>query len=143
MAGKFDNIKEEVWSHFRDFQFVFLTTSEGDQPRVRPITLIYLDGKFWITTGTNNAKAEQIRKNPKIEFCLLLEKGDKRGYVRAAGVAKIIQDRETKVRIAKHCDFFSEHWKDPDDPNYTLIEFSISELEYLRPDETTARKFIL
>jgi len=43
---------EEVWSQFEDFQHVFLATMEGDQPRVRPVTLINFDGKFWVTTDT-------------------------------------------------------------------------------------------
>jgi hypothetical protein len=60
MADKSD-YKEEVWSRFKDFQHVFLATTEGDQPRVRPVTLIYFDKRFWITTGTSNAKVKQIR----------------------------------------------------------------------------------
>jgi len=54
MNGKFDNLKEKVWGHFKDYQHVFLATSEENQPRVRPVTLVCLDRKFWILTGTNN-----------------------------------------------------------------------------------------
>ncbi|GAI47449.1 unnamed protein product, partial [marine sediment metagenome] len=32
-------------------------------------------------------------------------------------------------------------WESPDDPDYTLIELSISEIEYLRPDEINVCKF--
>ena len=141
MDEKFDNLKEEVWGPFKDYQFIFLATSEEDQPRVRPVTLVYLDGKFWILTGTENAKTKQISKNPKIEFCLLLQKKDKQGYVRAAGLAKIIQDRKTKGKIAEQCDFFSEFWKSFDDPNYTLIELHPTEIECLSPDEIVALRF--
>jgi len=102
MNGKFDSLKEEVWEDFKDYQHVFLATSEENQPRVRPVTLVCLDRKFWILTGTNNAKTKQIRKNPKIEFCLLFQKGENHGYVRAAGLAKIIRDRKTKVKMAEH-----------------------------------------
>jgi general stress protein 26 len=143
MNGKFDDLKEEVWGHFKDYQHIFLATSEEDQPRVRPVTLVCLDEKFWVLTGTKNAKTKQIRKNPKIEFCLLFQKGEQRGYVRAAGLAKIIQDRKTKVKIAEHCDFFGEHWKGPNDPDYTLIELYLTEIEYLRPKEMLAQGFTL
>ena len=141
MTEKFDNFKEEVWAHFKDRQFIFLATSEEDQPRVRPVTLFYLDGRFWVLTGTENAKTKQISKNSKIEFCLLLQKGENRGYIRAAGSAKIIQDRKTKGKIAEQCDFFSEFWKSPDDPNYALIELHPTEIEYLRPNEIVALRF--
>ena len=143
MNEKLDNLKEEIWEHFKDYHFILLATSEGDQPRVRPVTLVCLDEKFWILTGTKSEKTKQIQKNPKIEFCLLYQKGENFGYVRAAGLAKIIQDRKTRVTIAEQTDFFSEYWKDSDDPNYTLIELDPTEIEYLRPKEMLAQRFTL
>ena len=104
---------------------------EGDQPRVRPVTLIYFDGKLWITTGTRDAKVKQIQGNPKTEFCLYFREGDKDGYIRVSGISRIINNRKTKAKIAEHFDSFSEHWKSVDDPNYTLIEILPKEIEYL------------
>ena len=66
MNDKMSKVKDEVWNYFKDSQYIFLATSEENQPRVRPVTLIYFDKKFWITTGTNNNKVAQIQKNPKI-----------------------------------------------------------------------------
>lgn len=131
---------EGVWRHPKDFQFIFLATSEQDQPRVRPVTLVHLGGKFWIVMGTNDAKTKQIRKNPKIEFCLLLEKGENRGYIKGTGLAQIIKDRETRAKIAEHCNFFSKYYGSSEDPNYILIQLQLTEIEYLRPDETIAQK---
>jgi general stress protein 26 len=140
---KISNLKEEAWSHFEDFQYVFLATVESNQPRVRPVTLIYFDDKFWFMTGTKSAKVRQIRKNSKIEFCLYLQKEGNGCYVRVAGVARIIMDKERKSKIAEHCDFFSKYWKSVDDPDYTLIEMLPIEIEYLNPGEFLARKFKL
>jgi len=141
MNDKMSKVKDEVWNYFKDSPYIFLATSEENQPRVRPVTLIYFDKKFWITTGTNNNKVAQIQKNSKIEFCLVVQKENKQGYVRGTGLAKIVKDKEQKAKIAKHCDFFSEFWDSPDDPDYTLIELSINEIEYLRPDEIKVCKF--
>jgi len=143
MSDEFKDFKKEIWRHFKDYSHVFLATQENDQPRVRPVTLVNFDQRFWILTGTRNAKVRQIRENPKIEFCLLFDDGKHHGYIRAAGFAKIISDRETKVKVAKHCDFFSEHWESPDDPKYTLLELKLDEIEYLRPKENAVRKFQL
>lgn len=143
MVDEIKGIKDEVRKYFKDLQFIYLATCEGDQPRVRPVTLVCLDERFWIFTGTDNAKTQQIQKNPKIEFCLSLEKKERRGYVRAAGLAKIIQDKDIKLSISKRCDFFSRYWESPDDPNYTLIELQLVEIEYWRPDDITVRKFKL
>jgi len=143
MVDKVSRIKEEVWKYFKDFEDIYLTTCEGGQPRIRPVTLVHLDERFWVLTGTDNAKVRQIRKNPKVEFCLPIQKKDRRGYVRAAGLAKITQDRALKSKVAKHCDFFREYWKGPNDPNYTLLEILIHEIEYVRPEGITAQKFKL
>ena len=47
---------EEAWSYFQDFQHVFLATVEGDHPRVRPVTLVYFENRFGITTGTKSRR---------------------------------------------------------------------------------------
>ena len=143
MSGEFKDFKAEIWRRFKDYPHIFLATQENNQPRVRLVTLVDFDQRFWTLTGTRSAKVRQIRENPKIEFCLLFEEGEHHGYIRAAGSAKIISDRETKVKVAKHCDFFSRHWKSLDDPNYTLLELKPNEIEYLRPKESAVRKFKL
>jgi len=141
MNNNSKNIKNEIWNHFQNFQRIYLATSEGDQPRVRPVTLIYLDERFWITTGTHNKKVTQIKKNPRIDFCLPIKEESKEGYIRGTGWTKIIKNREQKEKIAQHCDFFNKFWESPDDPNFTLIEIFIEEIEYLKPDENIARRF--
>ncbi len=141
MNDKMNKTKEEVWSYFKNSQNIFLATSEENQPRVRPVTLICFDKKFWITTGTDNNKVGQIQKNPKVEFCLTIKKEDRQGYIRGTGLAKIIKDKEQKEIIAQHCDFFSNFWESPDDPDYTLIELTVYEIEYLKPDEINVCKF--
>jgi len=119
---------------------IFLATVEGDYPRVRPVTLVYFEKRFWITTGTKSAKVKQIKNNPKVEFCLLFKEKDMDCCLRVAGLAKIIRDRETKAKIARHCDFFSKHWQDIDDPDYTLLEMCPTEIEYVTPKKTTHMK---
>jgi len=143
MSNEFKDFKAEIWRRFKDCSYVFLATREDDQPRVRPVTIVNFDQRFWILTGTRSAKVTQIRENAKIEICLLFEEGRHQGYIRAAGFAKIISDRETKVKVAKHCDFFNRHWESPNDPNYTLLELKLDEIEYLRPKENAVRKFKL
>ena len=136
-------VRQEVWKRFTGSQVVLLGTAEGEQPRVRPVTLINFDQKFWIATGTRSAKARQIRRNPNVEFCLQLQEGDKTGYVRVAGVAQAVGDRETKEELAEQMDFFAAHWKGADDPDYTLLGITRVEVEYMPPGGTEAHTFIV
>jgi general stress protein 26 len=139
MVKEIGDIKK-VLNQFEDFQHVFLATVDGDQPRVRPVTLINFDGKFWITTDTWSEKVKQTRKNPKVEFSFVFKKGNRDCCVRVTGLAKIIEDKQIKTRLATHCDFFSKHWKSVNDPNYTLLQISPSEATYVTPSKTTRIK---
>lgn len=135
-----EKLREEVWSYFEHTQNIFLATLEVNKPRVRPVTMIFYNGRFWVTTGANNAKVKQIKENSNIEFCLMLE-GDKyKGYIRGGGMVNIIEDIETKKMIADNTPFFKEYWKSADDPGFTLLEIVIKEVEYLKPGEFKVEK---
>ncbi|MDH5375733.1 MAG: pyridoxamine 5'-phosphate oxidase family protein [Candidatus Bathyarchaeota archaeon] len=51
-----------------------MATIDGDQPRVRSVTLINFNGKFWITTDTWSEKVKQIQKNPKVEISFVFKR---------------------------------------------------------------------
>lgn len=138
-----DEIKDKIWENFTDYCTIYLATVDGDKPRIRPMTLVLLDSRFWLLTGTNDAKTTQIIENPKIEICYPIETDENKGYVRFNGRAKIILDKIIKVDIAKRVDYFNDHWKGPEDPNYTLIEAEFEEIEYMEPGKYLADKFRL
>ena len=143
MDEKLANLKKEVWGQFEHTQNVFLATASGKKPRVRPVTLIYFNDRFWVTTGTNSAKIKQIKENQNIEFCMLFKEGEYNGYIRGRGLANIIEDSETKKMIAESTSFFKNYWKSADDPNYALLEIVVKEIEYLKPGEFSVERFSL
>ena len=138
-----EEIKSEIWENFQKMQEIQIATIDNDKPRLRPITLIFHNEKFWILTGTDSAKTKQIQENPNIEFCHLLKKDPDTGYIRANGIAKIIQDRDTKEELANQVDYFKSYWKGVDDPNYTLLEIEITEIEYMKPGEYAGQRYLI
>jgi len=114
---------------------VFLATAEGNQPRVRPVTLVENNGELFVLTGTTNAKVSQIRKNKKVEVVRLIsfEKGG--GYVRFSAVATIIDEAKIRFRLAKATSFFSNYFKSDDDPKFTLLQIVPKKIEYLKPGQ--------
>ncbi len=136
-----EDIKNEIWSHFDEFQTIYFATAEGVKPRVRPVTLAYLDKKFWIFTGTKDEKIKQIEAIPNFEFCFELKKGDNTGYLRAAGLVKMMENKRLKDELAGRCHYFNQYWNGPDDPNYTLLKLDVDEIEYMRPGEISANKY--
>jgi general stress protein 26 len=143
MGKPIEESKAEVWRHFAEVQRVYLATTEKDQPRVRPVTLIDYDEKFWIATGVESQKACQIRGNPSVEFCLPLADGDASGYIRVAGVADPVEDAARRKEIGERFGFFGEYWSGPDDPDYLLLRITRVEVEYLSPGEMKAVTFLV
>lgn len=143
MNDKVDELRREIWGHFDEQQYVFLATAEGNQPRVRPVTLIKLQNKLLVATGSRDAKVLQMKSNPKTEFCLLIEKGEKKGTIRAECTAKIIEDLSVKTTVFNKIPFMKEFFKTPSDPSYTLVELNPIGFEYMRPDSHQAVRVTL
>ena len=129
--------REEVLNQIKKFQHVFLATVDGDQPRVRPVTLISFEDKYWVMTDKGSEKLKQIQKNPKVEISFLFKKKDLDCCLRIIGLAEIVQELNVKKKLAEHCDFFSLHWQSVEDPNYALLQIIPHEALYVTPEKTT------
>lgn len=118
------SLPEDIWKKLDEPQLVLLATSEKDQPRLRPVTLINLRRRIFVHSFKETAKVRQIKMNPKTEFCLFLGDSapvDKR-YVRVRCDARVVEDKGVKAEIYKQVDFVKQYHRSPDDPNYVLIE---------------------
>jgi len=136
-----NDVKKEAWSYFKGYQTVMLATAEGGHPRVRPVTLINYDHKFWVATGTNSAKVREMRGNPNIEFCLQFQGEAGGGYVRVAGLGDVVTDQGPKEKLFAHTSFLADYWEGADDPSYALIQIIPVEVEYMRPGDIDAQRF--
>lgn len=140
MSNANDRLRKEIWQNFVEQQHVFLATVDGDQPRLRPVTLIRLGEKLFVATGSGDAKIKQIRQNPKTEFCLLLEKGEEKGTIRAECLAQVVKDKAVKAEAYHRIPFMKEFWSNPEDPHYALIELQPIAYEHMRIGSMEALK---
>ena len=136
-------VKDEIWSNFNEYRIVYFATSVNDQPFVRPLTMVPLDDELWILTGTQDAKMQELSKNPKVQVCMAIKKDENTGSARFTGKVEVIKDMDTKRKISSNVDYFKEYWDTPEDPNFTLLKMDFSELEYMRPGEIIANKYSL
>jgi uncharacterized pyridoxamine 5'-phosphate oxidase family protein len=143
MGNNIEDVKKEVWAHFKDMQVIHLATIDGSMPRVRPVTLIHFDEKMWVTTNSGDAKIRQIKENDNVEFCLLLGVGENSGYVRCMGQAEIVSDVATRKLVAENTPFFKTFWQDTNDPGYALLRIHAKDIEYLRPGAFKVETFSL
>lgn len=131
-------MRQEIMSHFQPTQMVDLATCDQGQPRLRPMTLICYEGRFFFATGAADNKCAQIDANPRVEFCYLLKTETNTGYIRAAGTLGKITDNIMKKTIADHATYIYHYWSDPADEGYRLFEMQIQQVLYLKPGEMEA-----
>ena len=143
MSKTLTEIKAVVWAQFQPGQCVYLATAEGDQPRVRPVSLLNLEKKFWIATSQRSAKARQILRNPNVEFCYPLTAECGNGYIRVSGIGTLVRDSEVIERIGNQIPFLTEHWTGTQDPDFCLIRITRVEVEYLEPGVMVPHTFIV
>ena len=86
---------ERVFAFLEEAQVFYLSTVEGDQPRVRPFgTALLYDGRLYIQTGKVKPVSHQIAANPKAEICAC--KGA--SWLRVAG--ELVNDDRREVKEA-------------------------------------------
>ena len=84
---------EEVYEFLKQCGTYYISTIDGNQPRVRPFgTVLVFEDKLYIQTGKVKNVSKQIKKNPKIEICAV--NGGK--WVRVEAVA--VEDDRTEAR---------------------------------------------
>jgi uncharacterized pyridoxamine 5'-phosphate oxidase family protein len=133
-------LRKEILKRFEFCQTIFFSTCSGNKPKVRPVSLMYLWNKFWITTGGKDAKVRQLKKNRNFEFCVLLETRKYVGYIRASGKAKLIKDLKTRKKFVESVELPEEFSKDFQDPGFALLRLDIQEIEYKKPGAWEVKK---
>ena len=74
----------------RAARFPFLATIDGEQPRVRPVSPVRVDGfAVYVANLRGYHKTQEIEANPRVELCYL--DGD-HDQVRITGIAEVVTD---------------------------------------------------
>jgi len=127
----------EIEAHFQKQNLVSLATAEGDQPRVRIVSLIRINGGFYVITGARGgaqtAKVRQIKQNPKVEFVMRVERDGQIGNIRAAGTASIMEDHALKTRLFEEIEWVGGYFRSPEDMKYVLLQIDVKSYEYSVP----------
>ncbi|HTF17811.1 MAG TPA: pyridoxamine 5'-phosphate oxidase family protein [Chryseolinea sp.] len=78
-------------------RFPMLSTMDGDQPRVRPVSPVRTDGfVVYVANLKSYGKTSEIEINPKVELCYLDEDHNQ---VRITGKAEVVRDRKLLEEI--------------------------------------------
>jgi len=128
---------KDVESWFRPQQVVYLATAEGDQPRVRPVSLVALNRRFYVITGArggvNAEKLKQIRANPNVEYYMPLQRNGSNGFIRGEGTASVVDDPVVRERLHREVAWAKDYFPTVDHPDYVLLEIKHSGYGFREP----------
>ena len=83
--------RQEALAVLRGARFPFLATSDGNQPRLRPVSPVRTDGfTVYVANLRMYHKTVEIAANPKVELCYL---DDHHDQVRITGIADVVTER--------------------------------------------------
>jgi len=132
------NLTDRIYGYFREQQVVSLATIEGRQPRVRPMTLIFSDDRFYMITGARGGKdaykLRQIRENPRFEYYLVLKGKEVDGFIRGMGDTWEVEDIGTRENIYTIIEWATNFFSTANHPDYVLIELRHDGFSFRAPD---------
>jgi len=132
MEGIMDSLtKEQALDIISDAGSGFFATTEGDQPRVRPM-MPYLteEGDLLLAMLGRSRTIEQIKANPKVEICFV---DRKMWYCRVTGTAKISTEISQKQLVFENVPMLRQYFAGPEDANFHLAHIKITSVEAMTP----------
>ncbi len=111
-------------------RFPQLATVEGDQPRVRPISPVRVDGfTIYVANLRRYHKTAEIAANPKVELNYL---DDRHDQVRITGVAEVLKDARLLDEIWESNPLLRKYLGTPDNPELIIYKIRPIQVRFMR-----------
>ncbi|MBY9000263.1 MAG: pyridoxamine 5'-phosphate oxidase family protein [Candidatus Heimdallarchaeota archaeon] len=124
---------ETVLDYFKRQPLMYLATTDGDRPRVRPVALIYHQDICWFVSISGRLKIKEIEKNNNVEFAINPHDQEDLSTIRGTGKAILIEDLGTKEDLVKAIPWFDAYWKAFDDPRFILYKLDLEQISIQMP----------
>jgi len=111
-------------------RFPNLSTMDGDQPRVRPVSPVRTD-RFTVYVANLRMyhKTQEIAANPKVELCYLDSKHDQ---VRITGAAEIVTERPLLQEIWDTNPLLRQYLGHIDNPSLIVYRVKPERVRFMR-----------
>lgn len=122
---------EKVLEIISDAGFGDLATSVDGQPRVRPMSVVVMDGlRLWSSTYRQSGKVKEFQQNDRVEICFT---DKKKVQARIEGIVDISGGAEKKRRLLELNPKVRRHFSDENDPNFVHIEIVPTLIRWTEP----------
>ncbi|NNC89395.1 MAG: pyridoxamine 5'-phosphate oxidase family protein [Akkermansiaceae bacterium] len=114
----------------RDARFPMLATADGDQPRLRPVSPVRVDGfTIYVANLRRYHKTAEIAANPNVELCYLAPNHDQ---VRITGRAEVLDDPVLLDEIWKSNPLLRGYLQTPDNPELIIYRIRPGRVRFMR-----------
>jgi uncharacterized pyridoxamine 5'-phosphate oxidase family protein len=134
---------ETVINYLKKQPLMYLANVEGDQPRVRPMALIYHKDTCWFVSIAGRDKIKQFESNNKVEFAINPHDEEKLSTIRGTGKAILVDDADVRKDVANAIPWFDGYWESADDPRFFLYKIDLEQLSVQIPQVRDIYRFDL
>jgi general stress protein 26 len=125
-----EQLPELARSVIQRAKFAQLATLDGDQPRVRPVSPVRVDGfTIYVANLRRYGKTREIAANPKVELCYLDETHDQ---VRITGVAETLTDDALLKEIWESNPLLRRYLGSPENPELIIYRIRPERVRFMR-----------
>jgi general stress protein 26 len=111
-------------------KFPQLATIDGDQPRVRPVSPVLVEGfTIYVANLRGYGKTHEIAANPRVELCYL---DDAHDQVRITGVAEVLGDRAKLQEIWDGNALLRRYLGSPENPALIIYRIRPERVRFMR-----------
>ena len=123
-------LPELAQSVMSEAKFPMLSSIDGDQPRLRPVSPVKTDG-FTVYVANLKAyhKTKEIASNPNVELCYMDSKHDQ---VRITGVAEVLEDADELQTIWDDNPLLRQYLGSIDNPMLIVYRIVPKQVRFMR-----------
>ncbi|HCN29601.1 MAG TPA: pyridoxamine 5-phosphate oxidase [Verrucomicrobiales bacterium] len=111
-------------------KFPMLATVDGDQPRLRPVSPVLVEGfVIYVANLRRYGKTAELAANPKAEFCYT---DDGHNQVRITAAAEVLHDADLKRKIWEANPLLRAYLQDISNPELIIYKFTPRRVRYMK-----------
>ncbi len=110
--------------------FPMLASVDGDQPRLRPVSPVGIDGfTVYVASLRSSHKTVELHENPAVELCFLDESHDQ---VRIAGAAELVLDAGLRQDLWNRNPLLRSFLGSVENPEFMLYRIRPARVRFMR-----------
>ena len=124
------DLPELARATIKNARFPQLATMDGDQPRVRPVSPVRVDGfTIYVANLRGYHKTGEIAANPKVELNYL---DDQHDQVRVTGIAEVLDDLQLIAEIWETNPLLRKYLGTPENPELIIYRIRPTQVRFMR-----------